>query len=334
MMAKTSLLGYNTFGIDCQASAILELKSENEVEKILQEIQNKDFLILGGGSNILFTQDFNGTIILNRITGIELISENENEVLVEVGAGEVWHDFVLHSLSKNWFGVENLSLIPGCVGASPIQNIGAYGVEIIDVLDSVQFYHLDEQNFQTLGVSECKLGYRESIFKHDLKGKIIITKVRFRLSKMPNLKLEYGAIKDTLNEMDIENPTPQDVSKAVIHIRSSKLPNPKEIGNCGSFFKNPIIKTDKFLKIKSLHPTLPSYPADDNFTKIPAGWLIEQAGWKGQTFGNIGVHKNQALVLVNYGGGKGIEIKELAFKIIQSVKEKFDIELTPEVNII
>jgi UDP-N-acetylmuramate dehydrogenase len=331
---KVSLLPYNTFGLEVYANELIELTDSNQLIGLAKRLENEKFLVLGGGSNILFTQDFDGLILQNQIQGIELISETANKVLVEVGAGVVWHDFVQYALAQKWYGIENLSLIPGSVGASPIQNIGAYGVEIVDVMDSVEFYNLDSQQFESLTNAECGFDYRDSIFKQQLKNKTIITKVRFLLSKTPNLKLEYGAIKETLKEMGIENPSPADVSKAVIHIRSTKLPNPKEIGNCGSFFKNPVVELTHYQELKENYPAIPSFPVDEFSVKIPAAWMIEQLGWKGQTFGKIGVHKNQALVLVNYGGGNGLEIKDLAYKIIDSVYDKFGIKLSAEVNMV
>lgn len=330
-----SLKDYNTFGIDVNANLIHTLDSEEQIFDLLPLIKAQNHFFLGGGSNVLFTKDYEGVIVLNRIKGIRLIEETSDAYIVESGAGEVWHEFVLHSLQNNWYGLENLSLIPGTVGASPIQNIGAYGVEIIDVLDSVRFFDFKTQTFKVFTKAECKLGYRDSIFKNELKDTFLITSVRFKLSKSPNLKLEYGAIKETLLEMGIvEDPSPQDVSRAVIHIRSTKLPDPKVIGNCGSFFKNPVIKMTEFNRLKGAFPTIVSFPIDEEHVKVPAAWLIDQAGWKGQTFGAIGVHKNQALVLVNYGGGKGEDIKNLAYKIIGSVKDKYNVELSPEVNIL
>ena len=329
-----SLTDLNTFGLEISASELIEINSEESLLENLAYIRSQKFLILGGGSNLLFTKNFDGLIVLNRIKGIKLKKKLENEFIVEVGAGELWHDFVLFSLKNNWFGLENLSLIPGTVGATPIQNIGAYGVEIVDVLDAVDFIDIKTGKLHTLSNKECMFGYRESIFKNELKGTFIITKVRFKLETLPNLKLEYGAIKETLKERGISNPTPKDVSDAVIYIRSTKLPNPKEIGNCGSFFKNPLVSVSLFNQLKIKYPLIPSFYVDENHVKIPAAWLIDQLGWKGKTIGKIGVHKNQALVLVNYGGGSGEEIKNLAYKIIESVHTAYGILLTPEVNIV
>lgn len=329
-----SLKTFNTFGIDIIASSLLEITSIQQAIDSVHILNQSNTLILGGGSNILFTKDYEGLIALNKIKGIELLESDETKALVKVGAGEVWHDFVIHSISKNWFGIENLSLIPGTVGAAPIQNIGAYGVELVDVVHSVEYLDLNTGTLKTILKKDCEFEYRESIFKNELKGTFFITSVVFELSKIAHLKLEYGAIKETLAERNIEYPSPKDVSDAVIYIRSTKLPNPKELGNCGSFFKNPVISMDHFEKLKANHPNIPSFPAEEGKIKVPAAWLIDQLGWKGKTFGNIGVHKNQALVLVNYGGGKGEDIKNLAYEIIESVKTNYEIQLTPEVNII
>lgn len=329
-----SLLPFNTFGIDVKAHRLVVLKEASDLEAIFDEIKEANFLLLGGGSNILFTKDFDGYLIKNEISGIEIIEETEEDVVVEVGAGEVWHEFVLKCLENKWYGLENLSLIPGTVGASPIQNIGAYGVEMKDCFESVTFYQISKSQFFNYSYASCHFGYRESVFKTDLKGDVVITKVSFRLSKKAVAEIKYGAIKDTLQEMGIDKPTPLDVSKAVIAIRESKLPDPKKIGNGGSFFKNPIISKAQFEEVQKKLPNIVNYPVDENHIKIPAGWLIDQAGWKGKRIGNIGVHKNQALVLVNYGGGTGLEIKELAEQIISSVRSIYGIELTPEINII
>ena len=329
-----SLKAYNTFGIDVFTNSFLELSTINQAIDSLHVLKQANTLILGGGSNILFTKNYEGIVVLNKIKGIELLEENDLRFLIKVGSGEIWHDFVLHSIDNNWFGIENLSLIPGTVGAAPIQNIGAYGVELVDVVHSVEYLDLKSGTIKTIQKEDCKFGYRESIFKNELKGSFLITNVIFELTKKASLKLDYGAIKETLAERGIDNPSPKNVSEAVIYIRSTKLPNPKELGNCGSFFKNPVISLELFENLKTKYPIIPSFPAEEGKIKVPAAWLIDQLGWKGKTFGNIGVHKNQALVLVNYGGGKGEDIKKLAFEIIESVKANFDIQLTPEVNII
>jgi UDP-N-acetylmuramate dehydrogenase len=328
-----SLLPFNTFGIDKNARFFAVATSTEEATKLIQKSRELQvpLFILGGGSNILLTKNLDVLVLKMEIKGFELIEEDENEVLVKVGAGESWHNFVLYCIQKNWGGVENLSLIPGTVGASPMQNIGAYGIEIKEVFD-----HLEAINRNTLKVrkfpsEECKFGYRESIFKNDLKDQYIITHVVFRLSKSPVIHAEYGALRQILKEKGIEKPTIKDISDAVIDIRRSKLPDPALIGNAGSFFKNPTIDVPTFEMIKSEYPEVPGFPNEEG-VKIPAAWLIEQTGWKGKRFGNIGVHQFQPLVLVNYGGGEGNDIKDLSSKIQESVLNKFNVLLQPEVN--
>ncbi|WP_100627052.1 UDP-N-acetylmuramate dehydrogenase [Algoriphagus formosus] len=332
---NTSLKPYNTFGIDAKARFFTKVSGLKELKEALlfAESQTIPILILGGGSNILLTQDFTGLVIKLELKGIKVVEEDSEKVLVSVGAGENWHEFVLFAIAQNWAGIENLSLIPGTVGASPMQNIGAYGVEIQQV-----FYHLKALNRKTLeletfSAEECQFGYRESVFKHRLKDKYIICEVVFQLSKIPLINISYGAIKDTLAEMKAENPGIKEVSDAVIAIRQSKLPNPAEIGNAGSFFKNPTISESTFEKLKDQFPEIPGYKVDE-VIKVPAAWLIDQAGWKGFRRNDIGVHNKQALVLVNFGKGKGKEIQELSQEIQKSVEEKFGIKLSPEVNFI
>lgn len=336
ILQNHSLKQYNTFGIECFASKFVEVTTADELKKVLLDPELKDDqkYILGGGSNILLTQDFNGLIVKNSIGGSKIIHEDDKHIYIKVGAGEVWHNFVMKSIDNNWAGIENLSLIPGTVGAAPMQNIGAYGVEIKEVFIELEAMFYDGRT-QVFTKDECNFGYRESIFKHDLKGKCIITSVTLRLNKTPDFKVSYGAIQEVLKKNNITNLTIKAVSDAVIEIRQSKLPDPNEIGNAGSFFKNPEVPNSEFEKIRADHPEMPSYPASiPNHTKIPAGWLIEQSGWKGKTIGNIGVHKNQALVLVNYGGGSGNDIYQLALDVKASVKEKFGVDINPEVNII
>lgn len=265
---------------------------------------------------------------------MEVVKETEENIWIKAGAGVVWHDLVMHCVNQNYAGIENLSLIPGTVGAAPMQNIGAYGIEIKEVFEELEALEIETGEIRTFDKATCNFGYRESIFKHEAKGKYIILNVTFKLSKNPTFHLEYGAIRDTLAEMGVLELGIRAISDAVIHIRQSKLPNPAEIGNAGSFFKNPEIPNTQFEALKAQFPTIPSYPVNETTTKVPAGWLIEQAGWKGQRFGNVGVHAKQALVLVNYGGGKGEEIKDLSQKIQASVKEKFGIQLSAEVNFI
>lgn len=327
---------YNTFGIEATAKYFVEISSIEQLQEILQnpDYQSNERLILGGGSNMLLTKDFDGLVIKIAIKGFEVLQENEDNIWIKAGAGVVWHDLVMYCINKGYAGVENLSLIPGTVGAAPMQNIGAYGIEIKEVFKELQALEIATGEIKTFDKATCNFGYRESIFKHDAKGKYVILNVTFKLSKKPTFHVEYGAIKDTLTEMGISEMSIKAISDAVIHIRQSKLPNPAEIGNAGSFFKNPEIPNTQFEALKAQFPTIPSYPVSEITTKVPAGWLIEQAGWKGQRFGNVGVHAKQALVLVNYGGGKGEEIKDLSQKIQASVKEKFGIQLSAEVNFI
>lgn len=327
---------FNTFGIEATAKYFIEVSSINQLQEILQspDYQSTERLILGGGSNMLLTKDFDGLVIKIAIKGFEVVNENEDNIWIKAGAGLGWHDLVMQCVNQNYAGMENLSLIPGTVGAAPMQNIGAYGIEIKEVFEELQALEIATGEIKNFDKAMCNFGYRESIFKHEAKGKYIILNVTFKLNKRPTFHIEYGAIKDTLAEMNISEMSIKSISDAVIHIRQSKLPNPAEIGNAGSFFKNPEIPNTQFEALKAQFPTIPAYPVSETTTKVPAGWLIEQAGWKGQRFGNVGVHAKQALVLVNYGGGKGEEIKDLSQKIQASVKEKFGIQLSAEVNFI
>ncbi|MDR7128248.1 UDP-N-acetylmuramate dehydrogenase [Algoriphagus sp. 4150] len=328
-----SLKAYNTFGIAKNARFFVSIKSVDELKEALEwaKIQNINPLILGGGSNILLTQNQETLVIKIEIQGIKVVQENDGFYFVEVGAGVNWHQFVLTSIENNWAGIENLSLIPGTVGASPMQNIGAYGIEIKDVFSSLKALNRDTLTLQEFNAGQCKFGYRESIFKHELKDKYVICSVVFRLSKEPKFHTEYGAIKETLEASGIKELSLKAISDAVIHIRQSKLPDPKEIGNSGSFFKNPTISKEHFSVLQNENPSIPGFPNAEGI-KVPAAWLIEQCGWKGQRFGEIGVHAKQPLVLVNYGEGDGNEIKNLATRIQQSVLERFGITIHPEVN--
>ncbi|KOY86463.1 UDP-N-acetylenolpyruvoylglucosamine reductase [bacterium 336/3] len=330
-----SLKPYHTFGIEVKTKYLIEVHNIEDVKDALnfQKQQNLELLILGGGSNLLFTKDFEGVVIKVTLKGIEKIKEDENSVWLKVAAGENWHEFVLFCIENGWGGVENLSLIPGTVGAAPMQNIGAYGVEIKETFDSLEAYHLQSGEIHQFSKEQCKFGYRESIFKNEVKGQYLITSVVFKLSKKHLLNFSYGDIQQVLARENIE-PSISNISQAVIEIRSSKLPNPKEIGNAGSFFKNPFIEKTHFEKLKDLYPQIPVYPVDEKLVKIPAGWLIEQCGWKGYKNGDAGVHAKQALVLVNYGHAKGVEIGELSEMIKKSVSEKFGIALHTEVNIV
>ena len=330
-----SLKPYNTFSIDCGARYFVSIQSINDLKKVLQSKIHSKIFILGGGSNMLLTQDIDALIIHINLKGIEIISENKHTISLKVMAGENWHDFVKHCINQNYGGLENLSLIPGNVGTAPIQNIGAYGVELEDVFNSCNTISLNNHSEKQFTKEECKFGYRNSIFKNEEKGKFIITSVIFNLTKTNhNISIGYGAIKEQLNNLQIENPTLKEISDAVIQIRNSKLPDPKKLGNCGSFFKNPIINDVEFKQFHNNYPQVPYYKISNSEYKIPAGWLIEQSGFKGKRIGDAGVHKKQALVLVNYGNATGKEIVSLSKKIQTKVKEDFGISMTPEVNII
>lgn len=333
-----SLKPFNTFGIEVKAQKFARFSSVEELNNLFQEIkaQSWPFLILGGGSNVLFRDDFKGVVLRNEMKGISYSNLNENEVVATCGAGEVWHEFVLNTISEGLYGIENLSLIPGSVGASPMQNIGAYGVEIKDVFHELKAYHIATGEIHTFNKEACAFGYRESVFKRTLKNQYVIVEVSFILKKKAELNTSYGAINDELKQAGIDSPTLKDVSDAVIRIRQSKLPNPAEIGNAGSFFKNPVVSNSLAEKIIRAYPEAPVYPVkgDENHKKLAAGWLIEQCGLKGLTLENHGVHKKQALVLVNYGSATGNEIFELSSRVIGEVKEKFGVELEREVNII
>lgn len=336
------LTTYNTFGIAVTARYFAEVHTVDDFITLMQTdvYRNHKRLILGGGSNILFTGNFEGLVIKSSIKGISIVSETETEVIVKANAGEVWHSFVQWCIANNYAGIENLSLIPGQVGAAPMQNIGAYGVEIKDV-----FYQLEALDVHTgealrFNLNDCAFGYRESVFKNTLKDTCFITAVLFRLTKLSSpkaiyqYKTDYGDIKYTLGEMQAYTLSIKAVSDAVCKIRSSKLPDPKELGNAGSFFKNPSVPQSKYEELVMQYPVMPSYPQKDGTVKIPAGWLIEQCGWKGKVVGHTGSHKSQALVLVNYGNATGSEIWNLALEIKKSVAEKFGIDINPEVNVV
>ena len=330
-----SLKPFTTFGIDKKAKFFTTVETLDELKAALLAAKEKQLpvFILGGGSNILLTRDIEGLVIKLEIKGINLVKEEGDQLWVEVGAGEMWHELVLHSIAEDWAGLENLSLIPGTVGASPMQNIGAYGVEIKDVFDSLQAMHRETFEMQSFDAEACRFGYRESVFKQTFKDQFVITSVTFRLSKTPNFHLEYGAIREVLAANGIDQPSIRAISDAVIQIRQSKLPDPKEIGNAGSFFKNPTIPNAQFDALKASYPSIPGYPSAEG-VKVAAGWLIEQTGWKGKRIGEVGVHAKQALVLVNYGGGTGEEIKKLSEQIQASVYDKFGVQLQAEVNFI
>lgn len=332
-----SLKPYNTFGIDVQAKHFSIFSSVDELEGLLSNSKFKkpdNRLILGGGSNILFTKDFDGIVLKNELRGIELIREDNEYYYVRAWAGENWHVFVTHCIEHNYAGLENLSLIPGCVGAAPMQNIGAYGVEIKESFDFLQAYHINDKKIVTFSLNDCEFGYRESIFKRKYKDQFIILNVTFMLRKHPVFNISYGAVEQELEKMGVKKLSIDAISQAVINIRRSKLPDPAEIGNAGSFFKNPQIPNSQFRELQKLFPGIVGYPINDQQTKLAAGWLIEQCGWKGFRGGDAGVHIKQALVLVNYDDAKGQEIYRLSEKISESVHKKFGIMLEREVNVI
>jgi UDP-N-acetylmuramate dehydrogenase len=330
-----SLKPHNTFGIDVIAKHFVSVANMKELQHILSLDELSEKLILGGGSNILLTKNFDGLVVINNLKGIEIISEDENFVFIKCYAGENWHEFVLWCINNNFGGVENLSLIPGNVGTAPIQNIGAYGVELKDVFESCEALSKETKKLQKFTKSDCNFGYRNSIFKQHAKGKFIITSVTFKLTKQHHkLNINYGTIASELENKGILTPSIKDVSEAVIQIRESKLPNPKDIGNSGSFFKNPVISKTEFNELVKKFNDIPSYTVSDEDVKIPAGWLIEKSGFKGKTFNNYGVHKKQALVLVNYGGAKGSDILNLSKLIQKTVKRLFGITIEAEVNIL
>jgi len=327
----------NTFGIDAKTSYFAVIHHTQDLVSLLfQDIFHEmPKLVLGEGSNILFTQHYDGLIIKNAIKGIQSVAEDEHHIWLKIGAGENWHDLVTHCVRQGYGGIENLSLIPGTVGAAPIQNIGAYGVELRDVFSELEAFNLKDHTIRTFHKEDCQFGYRESIFKNIYKNQFIILSVTLRLDKKPKFHIEYSHIQETLQSMQIKNLSIQAISDAVIQIRRSKLPDPKELGNAGSFFKNPLIPYTHFSKLQKTFPAIPFFPTEDvSSIKIPAAWLIEQCGWKGKRFGDIGVYEKQALILVNYNAGNGAEILELARNIQQSVQDKFNVQLIPEVNLI
>jgi UDP-N-acetylmuramate dehydrogenase len=331
-----SLKNYNTFSIDAYAKFFAAFNSVEDLQNLFQSNEYKDEpkLFLGGGSNILFTKDFDGLVLKNEIGGISIIHEEENYVYIKVGAGVNWHQFVLYCIHNNLGGVENLSLIPGNVGASPMQNIGAYGVEIKDVFYSLEAYHFTENRIVNFTLNDCEFDYRESVFKKQYKNQFVILNVTFRLNKTPYYNISYGAIEDELKKMHVEQLSIKAISDAVINIRTSKLPDPKLIGNAGSFFKNPEINEHELHELKRIKTDMPSYNINDDKFKIPAGWLIEKCGWKGYRKGDAGCYDKQALVLVNYGNAKGSEISSLGEEIKKSVLNEFGLALETEVNII
>lgn len=330
------LTEHNTFGINVRSKYFTEIFSIKDIKELVKskEFLGSNTLILGGGSNILFTKDYDGLVINNKIKGKKILSEDHEFITLQIGAGENWHELVMFCVDKGWGGIENLSLIPGNTGTAPMQNIGAYGVEIKETFVDLEAFEISTGKILKFNNSQCKFGYRESVFKNEKKNQFIILSITLKLHKKPKINIGYGDVINVLKSNNIDNPTIKDVSNAIIAIRQSKLPDPKEIGNCGSFFKNPIITVSHLNIILKKFPEIVHYPINKKEVKIAAGWLIDKAGWKGKTFKNYGVHKKQALVLVNYGNAKGSDLFELSEKIIVDIKEKFDITLEREVNII
>ncbi|TVR40917.1 MAG: UDP-N-acetylmuramate dehydrogenase [Cryomorphaceae bacterium] len=335
VLSNVSLRPYNTFGIDVSARWFANVKSDEELRALLTDtsFESSLRLILGGGSNLLFTRPVNGLVVKMDFMGRHIVAEDENHAVIEAGAGENWHELVRWSISQKLGGLENLSLIPGNVGASPMQNIGAYGVEIKDCFHSLDAIELASGDLRTFTAAECAFAYRESVFKRALRDQYAIVRVRYTLSKKPTFNISYGAIEQELEKMGVQELTLDAVSQAVINIRQSKLPDPKVLGNAGSFFKNPVVSESDFERIKAEHPDAPHYPAPGG-VKLAAGWLIEQCGWKGKRVGNCGMHQKQALVLVNYGGASGEELHAHALRVQQSVLDKFGVKMEQEVNLV
>lgn len=335
LQQNVSLKPYNTLAVDVRAHYLTEFKS---IEQLLQITElniwgEQPHLILGQGSNVLLTTDVSGIVLINRIPGIEVLKQDSEHVWVKVGAGVNWHQFVLHAIDKGWAGIENLSLIPGTVGAAPIQNIGAYGVELADVFETLSAFDLRDKKVISFSKQDCAFHYRDSIFKQSLKNQCVILDVTLKLNLTPHFKLDYGDLRHTLDAMQLNHITLKSVSDAVIQIRNSKLPNPKELPNAGSFFKNPIITADEFEILQQRFPEIPHYPAHDNQIKIPAGWLIEQCNWKGKRIRDAGTHQQHALVVVNYGSANGADLLAVVKTIQSDVEHRFNISLQPEVNI-
>jgi UDP-N-acetylmuramate dehydrogenase len=334
---NSALLPFNTFRFDARAKYLSIISSREDLLDLRDShiFMNNPRLFLGGGSNILFTRDFEGLVIRNELKGIEILNEDNHNITLKVGSGENWHGFVMFCVERNYGGVENLSLIPGTMGAAPMQNIGAYGVEVRNVIREVEAIELETGKIVIFSNQDCNFGYRESLFKHQGKNRYFISSVTLTLTKNNHhFNTTYGAIQDTLQQMGVTRLSVRAVSDAVIHIRKSKLPDPAVVGNAGSFFKNPTIENDQYAFLREKYPAIPGFAEVDHKTKVPAGWLIEQCGWKGKRFENIGVHPLQALVLVHYGGGEGKKLWQLALDIQSSVQEKFNITLQPEVNVI
>jgi UDP-N-acetylmuramate dehydrogenase len=336
-----NLSGLNTFGVDASAKFFVEVEHETDIVELfsMPEFKQNKKIFLGGGSNVLFTKDFDGIVVLNKLKGMAPTEVGvptgvgKDDVYIRAMGGEIWHDMVVFAVNHGYWGIENLALVPGTVGATPLQNIGAYGAELKDTLFNVEAFDIETGVKKIFNKEECELGYRDSVFKNKLKGKYFISAVTLKLSKTPKPNISYKVLKEYLEKNNIEVKNPKEISDAVVSIRKSKLPDPKIIGNAGSFFKNIFVDSVKFEELKSKYPEIPSFE-EDGTIKIPAGWIIEQCGWKGYREGNAGVYEKQALVLVNYGGATGLEVVNLANKIIASVRDKFGLDLAPEVNII
>lgn len=328
------LTPYTTFGVPARCEGYVMVNTLEEMQEVCRSLKPEHAppFVLGGGSNVLFISDFDGLVIHNRIGGIRQLSEDEDQVLLEVGAGENWHGFVRHCVLHRLGGVENLALIPGTVGAAPIQNIGAYGAELSQVFHSLVAVDIGSGKLREMRAEDCQFGYRDSVFKHQLKGKTIISLVRFRLSKNPVLNTAYGTINAELAQLKPPPYLPEDVANVVEGIRRAKLPDPLKLGNAGSFFKNPIVPTAQFAALRKEHPEIPSFPTGDDAVKVPAAWLIEQCGWKGRRVGNVGCHETQPLVIVNFGGATGPEVAQLAEAVQRDVEQRFGIRLEMEVN--
>jgi len=331
-----SLKPFNTFGVDAKARYFAEIVSVSDLQKALSFAKEKKIplLILGGGSNVLFAGDFEGLVLLNRMQGMEAVKETDESVWLKVMGGQQWPGWVDYCVTKGLGGIENLSLIPGTVGAAPIQNIGAYGVEVKEVIDKVEAFNLETGEIRVFSNSECEFDYRSSVFKKSAKGRYFVLSVTFKLSKNPAVNINYAPLKNRFEGRDSESISVLEVSDAVKQIRRSKLPDPEELGNAGSFFKNPVIKNGRLQTLLETYPEMPHYPFDKESSKLAAGWLIEQCGWKGKRVGDAGVHDNQALVMVNHGDASGEEVLSLAEKVRQSVDEKFGVRLEFEVNIV
>lgn len=329
-----SLLKHNTFGIDQSCKALFEPSSVEELKTMLPQLITEPLLVIGGGSNLLLTKDFDGNVLHPMMKGIEILPQENGTALVRCGAGEVWDDVIAYTIEQGLYDMENLSLIPGEVGASAVQNVGAYGMEAKDIIYKVEAVEIATGNDYCFSNEELHYAYRQSIFKNEWKGRFIITHVTYRLSRSFTPRLDYGNLRTTISEMGVTEPTAADVRKAVIAIREAKLPDPKVEGNAGSFFMNPIVSREKFEELLAKYPAMPHYNVDANHEKIPAGWMIDQCGWKGRTLGRAGVHSKQALVLVNKGGATGKDVVELCNAVRRDVLDKFGIDIHPEVNIV